>query len=420
MVKIKYSKLLKYSFLIILYTTIFFLLSLNFPKYISADSEKENNESKTNTEYSLLETKTDGEQDTKDKDIKSEDDKEDKDKDIKSEDDTKDKDKDIKSEDDTKDKDKEDNKKNKKPNSKIEYSLLEENIVAFDGSQSSDEDGTIVSYGWDFGDGGTGSGVTVTHTYNEPGNYQVTLTVTDDDGTQDTCDKEIVIKKNKKPDSKIEYSLLEENIVAFDGSSSSDEDGTIVSYDWDFGDGSTGSGSSVMHIYNEPGNYKVTLTVTDDDGAYKKDVANIKLKNKDNDTENISESNEFTQSKDEEKKGDFKNLNNDLSKLNEKLVKSEEKSIPIFNHLLQKLLNSKEDKIIEILNINVNSIGDLLNIEKIIKNYKIIAVIGFDEIIDLNYEKDIKQNKENILTEKYPEFILNFWNNFKEFAALFN
>ena len=80
----------------------------------------------------------------------------------------------------------------------------------------------------------------------------------------------------------------------------------------------------------------------------------------------------------------------------------------------------KEDKIIEILDINVSSIGDLLNIEKIIKNYKVIAVIGFDEIIDLNYEKDIKQNKESVLTGKYPEFILNFWNNFKEFAALFN
>jgi len=66
----------------------------------------------------------------------------------------------------------------------------------------------------------------------------------------------------------------------------------------------------------------------------------------------------------EEKKEDFKNLNNDLSKLNEKPVKSEEKSIPIFNHLLQKLLNNKEGKIIEILDINVNSIGDLLNIRE--------------------------------------------------------
>jgi len=322
MIKIKYSKLLKYPFLILLYTTIFFLFLLNFPKYISAYAEKENNESKAKIEYSLLKTKTNSDaQDTQDKD-KDKEDKEDKDK--KSEDDKKDK------------KDKKDDKENKKPEAKIEYSLLEENIVAFDGSQSSDEDGTIVSYSWDFGDGSIGSGVTVTHSYNEPGNY------------------------------------------------------------------------------------KVTLTVTDDDGAYKKDVANIKLKNKNNNIENISESNEFTQSKEEEKKEDFKNLNNDLSKLNEKLVKSEEKSIPIFNHLLQKLLNNKEDKIIEILDINVNSIGDLLNIEKIIKNYKVIAVIGFDEIIDLNYEKDIKQNKESILTGKYPEFILNFWNNIKEFAALYN
>jgi len=319
MVKIKYSKLLKYPFLILLYTTIFFLFLLNFPKYISADAEKENNGSKAKTGYSLLKTKTnDGEQDTKDKD-KDKEDKEDKDKE------------------DTKDKNEKDDKKNKKPEAEIEYSLLEENIVAFDGSSSSDEDGTIVSYSWDFGDGSTGSGVTVTHTYNAPGNY------------------------------------------------------------------------------------KVTLTATDDDGAYEKDVANIKLENKDNNIENISESNEeFTQSKEEEKKEDFKNLNNDLSKLNEKPVKSEEKSIPIFNHLLQKLLNNKEDKIIEILDINVNSIGDLLNIEKIIKNYKVIAIIDFDEIIDSNYEKDIKQNKESVLTGKYPEVILNFWNNFKEFAALFN
>ncbi|RXG62722.1 PKD domain-containing protein, partial [Candidatus Atribacteria bacterium 1244-E10-H5-B2] len=253
--------------------------------------------------------------------------------------------------------------------------------------------------------------------------YSLLETKTTDDA-QDIKDKDKEDKEedkeDKKPEAKIEYSLIEENIVVFDGSSSSDEDGTIVSYSWDFGDGGIGSGVTVTYIYNEPGNYKVTLTVTDDDGAYKKDVANIKLKNKDNNIENISEPNEFIQSKEEEKKEDFKNLNNDLSKLNEKIVKSEEKSISIFDHLLQKLLNNKEDRIIEILDINVSSIEDLLNIEKIIKNYKVIAVIGFDEIIDLNYEKDIKQNKESVLTGKYPEFILNFWNNFKEFATLFN
>jgi len=53
----------------------------------------------------------------------------------------------------------------------------------------------------------------------------------------------------------------------FDGSASSDEDGTIVSYDWDFGDGTSDSGVSVTHAYAAPGLYDVVLTVTDDMGA---------------------------------------------------------------------------------------------------------------------------------------------------------
>jgi PKD repeat protein len=54
--------------------------------------------------------------------------------------------------------------------------------VAFDGSASHDSDGTVVSYGWAFGDGGTGSGANVGHTYSAAGNYTATLTVTDDRG----------------------------------------------------------------------------------------------------------------------------------------------------------------------------------------------------------------------------------------------
>jgi PKD repeat protein len=55
--------------------------------------------------------------------------------------------------------------------------------LSFSGSGSSDSDGSIVSYAWDFGDGITGSGgITVTHSYSTTGSYTVTLTVTDNGG----------------------------------------------------------------------------------------------------------------------------------------------------------------------------------------------------------------------------------------------
>jgi PKD repeat protein len=63
-------------------------------------------------------------------------------------------------------------------------------VVSFGSSGSSDSDGSIVSRTWNFGDGGSGSGATVSHTYSAAGNYVATLTVTDDQGAtgMDTID----------------------------------------------------------------------------------------------------------------------------------------------------------------------------------------------------------------------------------------
>src|SRR2546428_3027289 len=134
----------------------------------------------------------------------------------------------------------------------------------FDASGSSDPDGTIASYGWNFGDGSTGSGQTASHTY-AIGNYDVTLTVTDNDGATGPTTKTVNIV-NASPTASFTFSCngLKCN---FDGSGSSDADGTIANYAWTFGDGTTASGQTTTHTYAAPGNYTAALSVTDNDGA---------------------------------------------------------------------------------------------------------------------------------------------------------
>jgi chitodextrinase len=66
-------------------------------------------------------------------------------------------------------------------------------------------------------------------------------------------------------------------VVNFSGSASSDPDGTIVSYAWTFGDGTTGSGPSTTHIYTAAGTYQARLTVTDDKGATGSDFVTISV-----------------------------------------------------------------------------------------------------------------------------------------------
>ncbi len=139
--------------------------------------------------------------------------------------------------------------------------------ASFNAAASSDPDGTVVSYAWDFGDGQTGTGVAPSHTYAVAGTYNVTLTVTDDKGATGTATNPVTTTAPNVPPTASFTSSVTNLSATFDGSGSSDPDGTVASYAWDFGDGQTGTGVAPSHTYAVAGAYTVTLTVTDNQGA---------------------------------------------------------------------------------------------------------------------------------------------------------
>jgi len=138
--------------------------------------------------------------------------------------------------------------------------------ASLDGSGSSDPDGTVAAYAWNFGDGSTGTGATAQHTYRAAGTYQVTLTVTDDKGATGAVTNSVTVAANQPPTAVFTSSVTDLS-ASFSAASSTDADGTIASYAWDFGDGTTGTGASAQHSYAVAGTFPITLTVTDDDGA---------------------------------------------------------------------------------------------------------------------------------------------------------
>ncbi|WP_242528046.1 PKD domain-containing protein [Allomuricauda sp. CAU 1633] len=144
--------------------------------------------------------------------------------------------------------------------------------VAFTGSGSTDDVG-IVSYAWDFTDGGTSIEMNPTYTFITAGTYDVELTVTDGSGLTDTDIVTIQVTElggNQAPEavaSAIPLSGVAPLEVAFTGSNSTDDNG-VVSYAWDFMDGGTSDVADPTHTFDAPGTYDVELTVTDGEGLF--------------------------------------------------------------------------------------------------------------------------------------------------------
>lgn len=148
-------------------------------------------------------------------------------------------------------------------------------IVTFDATSTLNSGAACANnciYSWDFGDGTTGSGQITTHQFRTIANFSVSLTVADLRGATARVTKLIAVIAGippTVPDFTVSPNPPPTNVdVFFNATSATAATGrTIVSYSWEFGDGTGASGSIVSHKFAGPGEFSVTLTVTDDAGS---------------------------------------------------------------------------------------------------------------------------------------------------------
>jgi len=157
---------------------------------------------------------------------------------------------------------------NEEPEAEFEFTCLGLSCTFSD--RSGDDDGSVVSWQWEFGDGSTSTARNPSHAYGVAGRYEVRLRVTDDDGATDTRTRMVEVQaptSNKPPTAEFEVHCS--GLTCSFTDKSKDDDGFIVSWHWIFGDGATSIERNPVHTYVAPGDYDVILTVTDNLGAAK-------------------------------------------------------------------------------------------------------------------------------------------------------
>jgi hypothetical protein len=161
--------------------------------------------------------------------------------------------------------------------------------VDFSAPGSSDPDGKLIAYMFDFGDGNRTnwqSGGTANHSYARPGTFNATVTVRDDDGFISESSPGMKITVQNRPP------VVDASVTPEAGNTSTlfrflvpkgstyDPDGAIASYFWDFGDGTNASSSTAVHTYKQKGTFEVRFRVTDNWGAFTEQFINISVANR--------------------------------------------------------------------------------------------------------------------------------------------
>lgn len=141
----------------------------------------------------------------------------------------------------------------------------EPNATIFTDNSVSNSTGGIVAWNWNFGDNSTSNLQNPNHTYATYGNYNVTLIVTNSDGCNDTIQQTVQVYE--KPNANFTFTNQCNGTAVPFNSTSSIVSGSISSTVWDFGDNTSGTGTSTSHLYANAGTYNVTLIVSSNQGC---------------------------------------------------------------------------------------------------------------------------------------------------------
>ena len=145
--------------------------------------------------------------------------------------------------------------------------------INFDATASRDPDGEIVNYEWDFNEDGIydAEGVKAEHNFERAGTFNVTLRVTDSNGEYSNSSIPVIIKGDKTIDGAISITpndevLAPDRAYQFDASEFKSAEGTVSSYDWNFGDGKLSTGRKITHTFTKEGVYEISVKLKDDKG----------------------------------------------------------------------------------------------------------------------------------------------------------